>query len=740
MRRNGVKLWLIVAAMAALVLGTSPAAAVDYTVSKITNNSSSDYATHLNANGEIVWVGHDGSDREIYYYDARLGGDPIQITDNSYDESFPQINDNGEIAWYGSDGNDSEIYYYRLGGSPKRLTNNIGNDYHTRINANGEIVWQGLDGSDYEIYYYDARVGGDPIQITNNSYNDYSPQINDNGEIVWYGLDSSDTEIFYYDARFGGDPVQITDNSSNDSLPQINANGEIVWRGHDGSDYEIYYYRVGWGMTKISMNNYNDLSPQINASGEIVWQGLDGSDYEIYYYDARVGGAPLNISDNSLSDYDPQINANGEIVWWVYKTYNDGEIYYYDTRAVGVPIRISDYYPRDDDDRPQINAKGDIVLEASDGSDYEIYLAIQPLYRYDFWYWNCYGSGDYYYGYVYAPADYGYSVGDVIWTQDEAGSWGQYCISGSEAGGDYGQRGKVYVTSYYDNESGNTYTPLSYGTAVGASYLASEHDYIIQSGAPEFYFGGGFYEADVVNRYDFWYWNCYGSGDYYYGYVYALADYGYSVGDVLWTQDEAGSWGYYCISGSEAAAGDYSQKGKVYVTSYYDNESGNTYTPVSYGTAVGADYLASEYDYIIQSSISQFYFGGGYYEADANIDRYDFWYWNCYGSGDYYYGYLYAPADYGYSVGYTHWTLDETGNWAFYYVCGKGEAAVDYSQKGQIYVSSYYDNESGNTYTPVGYGAAVGTNYLTSEYDYIIQAGIPAYYFGGGYYEADVGS
>ncbi|MFZ5447842.1 MAG: DNRLRE domain-containing protein [Thermodesulfobacteriota bacterium] len=371
-----------------------------------------------------------------------------------------------------------------------------------------------------------------------------------------------------------------------------------------------------------------------------------------------------------------------------------------------------------------------------DGTFYEADLV---AYAYAFTF--TYNNGDYYTGSVYAAPEYGYSTSYTWTTTAENGQSAMYAISAVSGGYDFSLAGQVYVDSYYDYASGTPYTPVSTGAAVGLTYLTSEYDYIIQAGIPEYYFGGGYYEADVkANRYDFYYSYYNGSGDNYYGYVYAPADYGYSVGYTLWTQDETGYSGYYYIYASENAAVDYTRSGQVFVTSYYDAESGVTYTPVSTGAAVGLTYLTSEYDYIIQADIPPYYFGGGYYEADAQINRYDFYYSNYYGSGDYYYGYVYAPADYGYSVGYTLWTQDETGYNGYYYIYASEGATVIYTDAGQVYVTLYYDAESGATYTPVSTGTAVGVAYLTSEHDYIIQAGIPEYYFGGGYYEADKGS
>ncbi|MFZ5448336.1 MAG: glycosyl hydrolase family 17 protein [Thermodesulfobacteriota bacterium] len=654
-----------------------PAAAANYVTTQITDDSYDAWGPQINASGQIVWSAFDGTDYEIYLYSA---GTTTQITDNSYEDGQPQINASGQIVWSGHDGTDYEIYLYSAG-TTTPITNDSYDDWQPSINASGDIAWSGYDGTDYDIYLYSAGTG---TPITEDSYDDYGPQINASGDIVWFGYDGTDYDIYLYSA---GSSTPITYDDYDDVQPQINANGEIVWSGSDGTDYEIYLYS-NETITQITSDGYDDNQPQMDLNSQIYWSGYDGTDYEIYLYSA---GTITQQTDDSYDDYQPQVNVNGQIVWYGF-----------------------------------------------DGTDNEIYLTT-PANRYDFYYYNYYGSKDYYLGYVYAPADYGYSLGYTEWTQDESGYLGCYYIYGIEFGAaDYSQVGQVYVTSYHDAGSGKDYTPVSNGSAVGTAYLTSEHDHIIQSGIGAYYFGGGYYEADAkADRYDFWYWNSNGSGDYYSGYVYAPADYGYTPGYIKWTQDESGYSGYYYIYGSEVAAADYSQAGQVYVTNYYDAGSGKDYTPVSTGTAVGTAYLTSEHDYIIQSGIEAYYFGGGYYEADAKADRYDFWYWNCYGSGDYYYGYVYAPADYGYSVGYTYWTLDETGNWGQYYISNREVAAADFGQGGQVYVTSYYDNELGKTYTPVSNGSAVGTAYLTSEHDHIIQSGIGAYYFGGGYYEAD---
>ena len=46
-------------------------------------------------------------DYEIFYYD---GATTTQVTDNSYDDGGPKINANGNVVWAGYDGSDSEVF------------------------------------------------------------------------------------------------------------------------------------------------------------------------------------------------------------------------------------------------------------------------------------------------------------------------------------------------------------------------------------------------------------------------------------------------------------------------------------------------------------------------------------------------------------------------------------------------------------------------------------------------------
>jgi hypothetical protein len=625
MRRSFIFLLLFSVALAVWAV---PARAVSYNFTNISNNSLDNSCPQINASGQVVWFGFDGSDDEIYYYDTRVAGETRhQITNNSLYDYYPQINANGQIVWVESDGNDYEIYYYdtRVAGeTPHRLTDNSLNDEDAQINANGQIVWEAWDASSGrdQIYYYDTRVTNEtPHQLSTGGGD--NPEINANGQIVWGGYG----EIYYYDTRVAGETPHALAMHSSD--PQINDNGQIVWvewtasSNHD----EIYYYdtRVsGETPHRLTNNSFDDEGPQINATGQVVWYGYGAlgtleNTSEIYYYDTRVSGeTPHQLTNNSYNDYYPRINGNGQIVWGG----NEG-IYYYDTRETGeTPHLISDNVLLFS---LQLNAKGQIVYYAQSSGEpaNQIYLGapVSQYSRYDFTYYYNNGSGDYYSGSVYALTGYdGYQVGYTQSVTDENGQAGYYSITAAtDLGTDGSKADQVYVSSYYDAESGNTYTPVNSGSAVGTAYLGSEHDYIIQSGISDFYFGGGYYEADTgaYSRYNFYYWYSDGSGDCYAGYVYAPTGW-FTAGTYLYHQPlpmggAALGGSYYITSATAGYTSAYDKQS--YISTYYDyHNSAWTACGVNQGgaTTAGSIYVAdrsqaAETGYAIYSSSAKYF-------------------------------------------------------------------------------------------------------------------------------------
>jgi hypothetical protein len=81
--------------------------------------------TNLTERGDLVWMGYDGHDYEIFLYS---NGTTTQITHNDYDDWNPQINSKGQIVWQGSDGHDDEIFLYSKG-TITQITDNDHDDY-----------------------------------------------------------------------------------------------------------------------------------------------------------------------------------------------------------------------------------------------------------------------------------------------------------------------------------------------------------------------------------------------------------------------------------------------------------------------------------------------------------------------------------------------------------------------------------------------------------------------------------
>ncbi|MGQ9921040.1 MAG: hypothetical protein ACUVRZ_06880, partial [Desulfobacca sp.] len=188
----------------------------------------------------------------------------------------------------------------------------------------------------------------------------------------------------------------------------------------------------------------------------------------------------------------------------------------------------------------------------------------------------------------------------------------------------------------------------------------------------------------------------------------------------------------------------YVNNGKVYVQKYYDKETNSTSLPVNYTSPLGTNYIGSEWGWIRKANVEQYRFGNyyGMREADYTM-RYDFKFQ--YGDGDYYTGWFYAVADPNSYVLNRPIIVkkDENGNWSSYLITSSGIRELDETKNGQVWVKSYFYKwgKTPGTYTPFKYKANTyaGSNYLTSESDYIIKNGDGNYYFGRGYYEVNRG-
>jgi hypothetical protein len=225
----------------------------------------------------------------------------------------------------------------------------------------------------------------------------------------------------------------------------------------------------------------------------------------------------------------------------------------------------------------------------------------------------------------------------------------------------------------------------------------------------------------------------YNSGDHYSGWVITHTGY-YSpgvinFGDTQMIAVEEGDWGYYRIDDvwlddfdnlTDWSAEDV---GKVYVSSYYDHETGLLYE-VAHDQPLGTDYLASEWGWITTDpalKVQETYFGGGIGSAErmeADLVTADYFFTLTYESGNFYSGNVYAGMEHGYSIGFTETITDKNGLLGTYLITGMtGYIPYDANRNGQVYVASYHDVATGLVYTPLEYtqGLPSGEDYLGSE-------------------------
>ena len=334
------------ASITLMVVALNPvtASAGGFTTTQLTNNSGAEMAPQIDGNN-VVWVGNDGDDREIFFYN---GSSTVQLTDNSYEDERPQVSGNN-VVWWGN----YQVFLYN-GSSTSRLTNGREQNYSPQIDGNN-VVWAGWLNMDVRIFLHN---GSGATQLTDGFYGSgIGPQVSGNN-IVWLGGSSNDHEIVYYN---GSSARQLTYNRYDDENPRISGKN-VVWERYDGHDYEIFFYD-GSNITRLTYNGHDDRSPQISGNN-VVWQGYDGHDWEIYLFD---GSSIVQLTNNRLNDRAPQISGNN-VVWRGHDGH-DWEIYLYNGSRT-VQLTNNEYW----DSGPQVSGSN-VVWRGSDGYDSEIFLA-----------------------------------------------------------------------------------------------------------------------------------------------------------------------------------------------------------------------------------------------------------------------------------------------------------------------------------------------------------------------------
>ncbi len=743
-------------------------------ITQITTNAVDDNNPYINNSGQIVWTGgvEGQAAPEIFLYDLNTIT-TTQITADSLIQGAPAINDAGQIVYQQMEtGGAYEIYLYR-DGAALRITENAYQDMLPQINNNGEIVWSRTDAEDHgEIMrtfnsaqdYYVGRV-----YVTEATNPDYAmgylqPTLDQEGDggqylitaknyVEYTGLTGQVFVDTYYDAESRQDFSSPGGNLF--VTPGDNYLGSES--GHIRTDQfaEFFFGNSGDGLIFEAEGRYTTAYSFTYHFGDGDLYTDRGDSFTGTVYAAPDFG--YGVGDRSGDVLDERF-----LLGYYSIDAADATIYPYVKKG---QVFISSYVDADSGNTYGDDADGPLVTGPSglagvnylgsegayiaapdvaeyyfgagaDGKMMEADFALAGAYQFSF----TFADGDFYTGTAYAELLHGYSVGQAWTTQDEHGQTGTYQITGVSYGNDTSKEGQVQITSYFDAETGKTFTP----TGGGALYLGSEYGSI--GAGPKAGFGGGYEEAEVSGKvYTFKF--TYADGDYYTGTVYAdpttspyFMSYSREVADAHGAQV-----GTYEITGvADGTAKDSKQIGKVFVSGYHDAQSGRDYTPVGANKALGSKGLGSESGYIVKKGTPYLQFGavnGDFKEADLAAQySFTYYYGSDSGSGDSYTGTLYAALG-SYTVGQTMYKMDENGYQGYYKIDAVNPLGYSAKPLGQVYVSSYYDEESGQAYKPLSKKKAAGTGGLGSEHDYILNKNVPAHQFGnygGGFYEADI--
>ena len=159
-------------------------------VTRLTNDLSSQGPPRLNDNGWVTWHGNRSQggdwDNRVYLYTGTLPA-PVIAYAAGKGSSDPQINNLGQVAWLRYDSATTPYYnIYVWDGTNTKITNLGATNYdgaNFSLNNNGQILWSWGDGSNNkQLYLYGA---GGTKKITADGDTHYNYGLADNGWITW---------------------------------------------------------------------------------------------------------------------------------------------------------------------------------------------------------------------------------------------------------------------------------------------------------------------------------------------------------------------------------------------------------------------------------------------------------------------------------------------------------------------------------------------------------------------------
>jgi len=295
-----------------------------WTITQLTDNSTDDTYPAISGTN-VVWMGWDGSDYEIY---SNFAG---QLTNNDTWDTGPSISGTN-VVWtnYGSNFPYSSEIHSNFAG---QITDNDTHDDTPAISGTN-VVWSSFDSVNWnyvinsnfagqlskrgsDITFGNPRISGrkvvwsgsGPKEVDSEIYSNFAGQMTNNDNITDYmPAISGENVVWYAHIYYVGTEIhsnfagKITDDCSfYSSWPSISGTN-VVW-----SDQELEI-RTNFG--GVITNNYViDINPSISGTN-VVWQGWDGNDYEIFM--ATYGEALIEVDppvwvdevDNMVVPYD----------------------------------------------------------------------------------------------------------------------------------------------------------------------------------------------------------------------------------------------------------------------------------------------------------------------------------------------------------------------------------------------------------------------------------------------------
>ena len=278
-------------------------------------------------------------------------GKLIPLTDNETADLAPAVSGStlawhpgSTIAWHQSDGDDFEVLLWD-GSTVTPLTDNALHDMFPAM-AGGILVWEEWGGPSWRILRW---TGSTAVPLSEAGVDAWSPDTDGSG-VVWSQGPSrffpQDAAVYHWD---GSETAQVS-GSAGGMEPTISGES-IVWETSAG-------IRMWTGSTTVVIpGSAGGHAPAVSGT-QVVWHASDGSDDEVYYWD---GLATQQLTHNAIDDRNADIWGN-RVVW---------------ESEEGIRVRksgatsliagsLGGHFPKIDG--------LDVVWQASDGSDNEIYL------------------------------------------------------------------------------------------------------------------------------------------------------------------------------------------------------------------------------------------------------------------------------------------------------------------------------------------------------------------------------